>query len=263
MFDTDYTSIPVDSEVLLSDEPSELTKEHIRQQFQHPNNMRFDYVSTFIETYNYTMMKITDEDVIGEIESVTDSFIQFMINILVKYYNVGFPTIGDKSTDNQLEMLHMVYRYFVLNMKHNITSYCWNYIKKHRDELFDEFPERKDVLSASLLSDGISVADVALIANLYNIINMILGKECDVDEFLAHSDNNEPRLETEEMIEYYDQFELVGNFTETYMEQAQSDASFIKEVEAKIRNKILKPYKKSFKKVVPSESNTLADEDQQ
>lgn len=261
MFENDYEATPVDSEVLLSEEPSDLTKGHIRDQFKNPSTMRYDYVSTFIENYNYTMDTIYDEDVIDDINAVTDTFVKFMMNILTKYYGIGFPELEEKSTETQLDVLHMVYRYFILRMKHNISSYCMNYIKKHKRELLDMFSEKKDIASVNLLNDGIDASDVILISNLYEIVNYILEQETDVDEFLAHSDMDEPNLETEEMVSYYETFTLVGNFTAPYMDHAKSDRGLIKEVEIKLRNKILKPYKKLFKKVVPSESNTLVSEE--
>ena len=96
--------------------------------------------------------------------------------------------------------------------------------------------------------------DIAIISNLYEIIQeIIFGKDHDIDEFLANSDINEPRLETELMTEYFENFTITGNFYPEYRKMLNK--SFIKEIEAKVRNKILKQYKKRLEKKEIAESD--------
>ena len=61
-----------------------------------------------------------------------------------------------------------------------------------------------------------------------------------------NSDVNDPRLETDMMNEYFENFTVTGNFYPEYRKMLNTP--FIKEIESKIRNKILKPYKKKLEK---------------
>lgn len=145
----------------------------------------------------------------------------------------------------------MTYRYFIVNIKHNFSSFCLNYILRNKRELSDTLPKKKDVSSLNLKRDGIDADDIVIVSNLYTIILNIIEQNHDVDEFILNSDVNDPRLETDMMNEYYENFTVTGNFYPEYRKMLNTP--FIKEIESKLRNKILKPYKKKMEKVMKDE----------
>lgn len=252
MFNYDFEPTPAETEIFLSDEPLNLIKQHIRSQFSSPLDYKFDYVGSYIETFRMSVLQIESDDDEDELTRMNDDFIRFMLNIFEKYLDLGFPEFEDKTYEEQHDIIHMTYRYFIINIKHNFSSFCINYIMRNMKELSEIQPRKKDVTSLNLKRDGLEPDDIAIISNLYEIIkDIIFNKEHDVDEFLMNSDVNEPRLETELMTEYYENFTVTGNFYLSYRKMVNN--SFVKEIESKVRNKILKQYKKRLVKKVSDE----------
>ena len=251
MYDYEFEPTPTDAEIFLSDEPINLLKQHIRAQFSDPMNYKFDYVGSYIESFRMSVLQIETDDDENDLERMNDDFIRFLLNIFDKYLGLGFPDFEEKSYEDQLDILHMTYRYFIVNIKHNFSSFCLNYILRNKRELSDTLPKKKDVSSLNLKRDGIDADDIVIVSNLYTIILNIIEHDHDVDEFILNSDVNDPRLETDMMNEYYENFTVTGNFYPEYRKMLNTP--FIKEIESKLRNKILKPYKKKMEKVMKDE----------
>ena len=251
MYDYEFETTPTDAEIFLSDEPINILKQHIRAQFSDPMNYKFDYVGSYIESFRMSVLQIETDDDENDLERMNDDFIRFLLNIFDKYLGLGFPDFEEKSYEDQLDILHMTYRYFIVNIKHNFSSFCLNYILRNKRELSDTLPKKKDVSSLNLKRDGIDADDIVIVSNLYTIILNIIEQDHDVDEFILNSDVNDPRLETDMMNEYYENFTVTGNFYPEYRKMLNTP--FIKEIESKLRNKILKPYKKKMEKVMKDE----------
>ena len=242
--DNDYPfePTPSDTEIFLSDEPMNLIKQHILDQFRKPLDYRFDYVGSYIEQYKFSFLDVMHDDESDALDMLNDDFIQFMLNVFSEKLGIGFPDFETKGMDEQHDLLHMTYRYFIVNIKHNFASFCYNYIMKHKAELAESLPKRKDVTSLNLKKDEFDPDDITIITNLYDVIKRCLYEtDHDVDEFLNNSDIDEPRLETDLVRDWYEDFSITGNFYEKYRNML--DDYFIKEIENKIRNRIFKSYK--------------------
>lgn len=243
MYEYPFEPTPSDTEIFLSREPVNLTEEHIRNQFREPGALRFDYVGAFIQNYRYSVLQIETDDDESELEVLNDDFIRFMLNIFEKYLGIGFPDFDTKSYEEQHDLLHMTYRYFIINIKHNFSSFCLNYIFDNKRELAERQPKKKDVTTLNLKKDMIDPEDIAIISNLYEIVDEIIFQmDHDIDDFIANSDWKEPRLETDMIQENFDNFVITGNFYKNYARMV--DTTLRKEIESKVRNKILKSYKK-------------------
>ena len=116
-----------------------------------------------------------------------------------------------------------------------------NYINKNRSSYEIDEDKKKDVTYLSFKREVTDPVDVYILSNLHSIIEDILAEEISVDDFFENCDD-ENCLETQFVSREYDNLEIVGNFVDAYREMI--DADFISEIESKIRNKILKKYKK-------------------
>lgn len=244
IYDYPYEATPADTEIFITEEPVDLVKEHIKDQFDFPMENRVDYVGSYIDSYNYSVAKLieTEEDE-QDIDSINDDFIKFMIDIFKYKLNIGLPGFEDMSAENQLDMIQMIYRYFIINMKHNFSCFCLNYIEKHKHEIAESQPKKKDVTSIDIKKDIDDPDDLVIIPNLYSIIRQIIyDNDHDIDLFVEFSDRNDPHLETDMMKEYVRDFKVTGNFYPFYRNLL--DEEFLKEIESKIRNKLLKKYRK-------------------
>ena len=240
----DYSPNDIDSDRFLSDVPVSLMKENIKAQFKDPlENRKKDHISTFISMFNYSKDNYDvyeDEDLDNTIE-LKDEFYAYIIELFRIYLGIGFNDFDDLSDDEQNELIHYTYRFFIINIKKNFVCLILNYIEKHRDEYFDD-DKKRDVTTLTFKREVTDPADVYILSNLATIINEILAEDIDVDDFFDNCDDNDYCLETRFVSKQFDEFRLTGNFVKKYIEMLDKD--FISSIESKVRNKILKKYKK-------------------
>lgn len=245
---TDFEFEPndIDSDSFLSELPLSLLKENIVSQFDDPLEYRKkDYVQTFISMYRYSEENADayEAEDMDNIMELRDDFYVFMQKILKDYLGLGFVDFPDMSKEDQDDMIHYVYRFFIINMKKNFSCYIMNYIDNHHGEFCrDDEEKKKDVTTLSLKKDVTDLEDIYILANLGEVIDSILTEDISVDDFLKNCDKDESCLETRFVTNKFDKFKLTGNFVEKYVEMLDYD--FKLELEIKIRNKILKKYKK-------------------
>lgn len=244
--DFDFEPNDIDSDSFLSELPLSLIKENITSQFDDPLEYRKkDHVQTFISMYRYSSENADvyeDEDK-DSLEELRDDFYAFMQQIFRQYLGLGIVDFSDMSKDDQDDMIHYIYRFFLINMKKNFTCYILNYIDEHRGEFcIDDEDKRKDVTTLSLKKDVTDPEDIYILANLNEVIDSILREDITVDDFLENCDKDESCLETRFIVDKYDKYQITGNFVEKYVDMLDDD--FKLELEIKIRNKILKKHKK-------------------
>ena len=240
----DYSPNDIDSDRFLSDVPVSLMKENIKAQFKDPlENRKKDHISTFISMFNYSKDNYDvyeDEDLDNTIE-LKDEFYAYIIELFRIYLGIGFNDFEDLSDDEQNELIHYTYRFFIINIKKNFVCLILNYIEKHRDEYFDD-DKKRDVTTLTFKREVTDPADVYILSNLATIINEILAEDIDVDDFFDNCDDNDYCLETRFVSKQFDEFRLTGNFVRNYIKMLDTD--FISSIESKVRNRILKKYKK-------------------
>ena len=240
----DYGPSEIDDEIFLADIPLSVTEHAIESQFANPlENRKKDYVSSFIDRYNYSVRNLDEdeeEDERVELDSLYDGFISFMVRTFDRYLDIAFPEIEDSSTEDQGELIHLTYRFFIKNIKKNFSNLIINYIYQNKDEIVEELPETKDITSVTFKAEIDDDDDVIILSNLSTVIDMILSKEFNVDEFLELCEGNSYSLEREFVTKKFESFEIVGNFWNPYTQMLDPD--FRTELQSKVRNKILKKY---------------------
>lgn len=240
----EYEPQDVDSAVLLSEMPLNVLMGSIEKQFIDPTESNnTDYVQSFITKYQVTKNTYTEEEDFEELSKLYDTFVSFMENILRERLNIGMPELDNISEDDQLELIHYIYRFFILNIKKNFTSFIYHWIKENGDSIAEDLPKRKDV-SANALREVIEEGkDLAIITNLNIVITMALNDQSvDVDEFLSLARGKGADLENDFITDHFDSFDITGNFVEPYCKLLDEDT--LVEIECKVRNKILKKYRK-------------------
>lgn len=240
----EYEPQDAESEILLSSLPLSIITGSISTQFKDPMEYRKnDFVQSFITKYQVTKENILEEEEEEELQTLYDGFISFMENIFHEKLGIGLPELDDMSEDEQLELIHYVYRFFIINIKKNFTTFIFNYIEENKESLAENLPKRKDVTTASLKQVVTDSEDLAIITNIAEVIEIVLKDEnTTVDSFLELSRGDDANLENDFVSEHYDDFTINGNFVRSYCKMLTDD--FRIEVECKVRNKILKKYRK-------------------
>lgn len=240
-----YEPNDIESDMFLSEIPLSLMKENIKSQFEDPLEYRKkDFITTFINKYMYSKENIDayeDEDKDNLIQ-MRDEFYAFMRNMFKEYLGIGFVNFDDMSESAQDEIIHYTYRFFLINIKKNFVCYISNMIYNNKEDYIQDEEKKKDVTTLSFKKEVTDPADVAVLSDLGNIIDSILADESiEIDDFLINCDDD-GTLETRFVKKAFDDFKITGNFIQPYIDMVDSD--FRSEIETKIRNKILKKYKK-------------------
>lgn len=244
MEDFNYEPNTIESDQFLSIMPINLMKENIKSQFEDPlEHKKKDHISTFIDMYKFSEANADpyeDEDLANFIE-LRDGFYGFMQQMFDDYLGIGFNNFDDKSKEDQDDLIHFTYRFFLMNIKKNFVCLILNCIEANRG-MYENDDKKKDVTTLTFKREVTDPTDVYILSNLYEIINDILSKEFDTEEFFKLCDNEDTTLETEFVSNAFENFDIVGNFVPHYINMLDSD--FKSEIESKVRNKILKKYKK-------------------
>ena len=249
MFQTDvYDTTEIDNELFLSSIPLNLIEEAIKSQFDDPLEYRkTDYIQSFLNKYQFSVDNMYEEDQM-ELNELHDDFIDFIKNIFYEYLNIGMPSIEDRPEEVQHQLIHYAYRYFITNIKRNFTNLIINYIEKNKDDISSLCIKKKDVIYLNFKSEISDEFDVLLLSNLSSIIEHILTEEYDVDNFFELTTGDELSVELEFVKKSFDEFDLTGNFIQSYISMV--DKYFRNELESKVRNKILKKYPKRKKEII-------------
>lgn len=240
-----YQPSNLDDELFLCDIPLDILKSSIKYQFQYPLEYRKkDYIQSFITKYEFSIESM-DEDDMFSLEMYHDEFMGFMLKTFDEYLNVGFVDFDNKSEEDQHDLIHLTYRFFIKNIKKNFVNVILNYIDENKNELNDSLERKKDVTSLSFKTEIEDEYDILVLANLADIINKALDdirSAYDVEQFFKLCATDEPILELDYVSSRYENAEITGNFLEKYVDMVDSEFRF--EIQSKVRNKILKKYPK-------------------
>lgn len=236
----DYDPNTVEDEMFLSQAPLSLLEENIRSQFQEPGeNRKNDFIQIFLNKYIYSKtIELEDEE--EDIEEMHDDFVSFMEDLLKEYLDIGLPEIDDANNESQEELVHYIYRFFIINIKRNFVNLLVNYINKNRDMLISDIPKKKDVGYLTYKKFITDDNDLELISNLSTVIYKVFSMDLTVSDFLEYAKSDSSNLEIDFVSSCYNKGLINGNFVNKYIEMILNDVSLSIEIECKVKNKILK-----------------------
>lgn len=241
--DRDYDPSAVEDELFLSEVPQSLMLDAIESQFNHPfeRGEQVDYLQTYIRNYTCSIDRIeTDEDEVA-LDQVCDRFVTTIKDFFREYLNIGFPDLDDVKLIDQLETLHLVYRYFITNAKRNINTLVFTKISNDISTLADTYGRRDDILTNSL-PDTVPRYVQSVIGNLDVIVDSFLNEEAydGIDQFveLSHTTGND--LEASTVSNMIDEDRLTGNFIQDYLDKIDGIART--NLISKMRKRLLKAY---------------------
>ena len=169
----DYEPNDMEMEIFLSDVPLKLMEQNIKLQFDDPvEHRKNDLVQTYLNSYKYTKQEMTEDDE-EEVDNLNDEFLSFMIETFRVYLGIGFPTIEEMAEEDQYDLIHFVYRFFIMNIKRNFVNIVLNYIENNKQVLVSELPRKKDVATISLSKVVTDDSDLVILSNLEDVINLI------------------------------------------------------------------------------------------
>lgn len=240
-----YVPQDADDEILLSEAPVDVLIESITKQFEDPLEYRgYDFIQSFITRYMLTKDNCVEEEDVEELQRLYVKFVSFVERIFHEQLGIGIPELEDKPEAEQLEIIHYVYRFFIINLKDNYQNYIYQYIKDNKKKLADQLPDRDDVSTNSLRTVVDDHDDLMVLANLTSAIDIVLKDEdVLVDDFLSLAYGKDNNLENDFISDKFEEFALTGNFVIPYNKILPEEMRI--EIECKVRNKLLKKYRKN------------------
>ena len=179
---------------------------------------------------------------INHLSRRSDYFLDFIEKTFQEKLDIEFPDLEGMIEEDQDDCIHFTYRFFITNFKQNFVNLVLNYIEKHKKEICDFLPKKKDVSTLTFRKDIEDPDDILILTNLDEIIDYALSRGFTVEEFLDLIDRDEPSLERYLLEQYYDEAKIVGNFLDKYFRMVTRN--FKIEIECAVRNDILKKYLK-------------------
>ena len=240
---TDYNS---DDEVMfLSNIPVGLIKENLKVQFSDPVEYRKkNYISKFLKMYKKSIKNIDyyEDEEKDDLELLTDDFWKFLQSLFHLTFNIDFPDFADRGFDEQAEIMMNTYLFFIGEIRKNFLNIVSNYINENKDNFtLDE--NKRDVTTVSMLNEISDESDVSILSNLSEVVNEALAEITDIEDFFDKCINKEdPSDHATEVMRYYDEFIIVGDFTDKYLSFVNEE--FKSTLETKMRIKILGKYRK-------------------
>lgn len=253
LLEYDYEPTDFEDELFLSDVPVSVIQESIITQFNYPLEYRKkDYVQTFITQYEINKGNMLEDD-LTLLEVTRERFLGFLMNIFYEYLYVGFDDdkMETMEEEDQNELIHLTYRFFIKNIKKNFVNVILNYINEHENDISERFEKKRDVTSLNFKLEIDNDYDILVLSNMGDIIQYIIDEvrlSDDVDQFLRLCETDEVVLELVSVKNAFENLTLTGNFIESYINMIDDD-DFMIEIQSKVRNKILKKYPNRVKKV--------------
>lgn len=237
----DYEPNDIDDEIFLSEAPLSLMKENIRSQFENPGeNHKNDFIQAFLNKYAYSK-KIELEEESENLDDLHDEFISFMEDLFKEFLGIGLPDIEEKSDEIQEEIVHYLYRYFIINIKKNFVRFCLNYIQTNKEELCTMIEPKKDIAYLSYKDCINDEFDLTIISNISAIIEVIFSQDVDIFTFLEHTrSDGGSNLEIDFIAHQYNKGLINGNFVDYYIDMLDND--LLVDIQCKVKNKLLKKY---------------------
>lgn len=225
----------------LTDTPLELKQMSIKRQFDNlGDSMKVDYVKSYIDQFEATRDNIHTDDEQIELDQLQSDFVSFMLDLFQKKLGVGFD-IEDKPDDEQNEILHMTYRFFIRYCRKNFINVAHSYLfdDDNKDELQELFATtgQENVIGRDYRREINDPYDVMILSNLTSAIAYALRQEYTIDEFLSACEGDEACSEIEFMRENMDDFTITGNFIPSYIALITDD--LLEQIETRLRRKIL------------------------
>lgn len=232
-------------ENFMSEVPLSIIENSIENQLNDPLEYRKkDYINDFIVKYNY-MRENEFDNYAQTVDEFHDEFMDFITKIYDEKLNLGFPDIENKSDEEQHELIHTVYLFFIRKIKKNFVTIICNEIDDNKSVFAAEFDHRKDITYNTFKEEIGDDEYASIISNLGNIITKILNKiykEYDVDKFFEMCDYGEASVDRDAIIQYFDNFDITGNFIPNYVDIVANNEFFIIDLETKVRSHILKNF---------------------
>lgn len=243
LYDDNYepaSSMEMDS--LLADLPFDLIKANIQEQIDDPMSNNINYVNVIVEKCDICKEMLgDDEDSIKQVDTALEEFFTSILQSISDRFDIGMDLNEMASSKEIVEIGEVIYDYFIIRYKKNISKYIRNYIKTHKSDLADYYADKstKDVTTLSHKKNIKNPDDLIIIANLPSIINYIVNLDIDAFDFVDLS-ANKSNYDANVIKGLITSNRIIGNFVRKYIDVSLDDHDYlIDEIQTDIKVRII------------------------
>lgn len=231
----DIPDTPV--EMLLDSLGLGVMRNNISQQIKGAISSQQNFLSIVIEKFERIDQNIEDNDARREIQLEIISFCKNLILEIVGEYNLFYDDNPEDSKE-VIEILSVLYNFFVLRNKENVCNFLVNYIKENKNILMNSIGDGNevdnaisDITTISYEKKNIPEDHIWLLSHVNAIIDFICRLDIEPVEFL--STINDGDFYIERLLEYFEEDRIGGDFVLKYINDIVDDYSSSKSTETR------------------------------
>lgn len=192
----------------------DLMKDNIQKQIRNETTSTTDFLSVIVDKFkNMLEEESIEEEDKSEIKVQIIDFCEELIQLISEEYGIAINMISD-DYQNMISIMTTLYNFLILNRYHNVEKFLIAYIEENKKPLAQSIgadDRVKDITSIANRKKNFDKDDVAVLSHISEIIDFIKNSNTiESDEFLSIVDDGE--LYTSQMVNYYSDGTLVGNF---------------------------------------------------
>lgn len=235
----------------------DLMIEYLREQINSPYDYQSkNYVDDFIGNYNFSKKAILTDyencegveatevnDMLTELGEDRNKFVSVYLDLIYEKLSIGLNEFEEKPEEFQNNVMSIVYKYFILNIKRNYKNLCLTYILDHKQELARAYKRSGDITSLAQ-KHRINSNDsdyIVILSSLKDIIRDAINAPYDINEFVIATFGCDPPEYDQVLIkELIDKDIITGNFVPYYLSLVPT--SLLDNIEFIIRYEILNKF---------------------
>lgn len=228
--------------LILGELPFDLILANIKEQITDPLSTDVNYVEVIVDKCKMFKELTNDEDSIREVDEALRSLFITILNDIDNRFNLCLDLNELATYRNIVDIGEVLYEYFVLRYKKNISKFIINYINNHITELAEHYGSRgsKDVTSISYKKQFKDSNWLIIMSNLPSIINFIVNLDISPFDFvnLSAGQSNYNASVIKGLITSN---RMVGDFVKPYIDISLNDHEYLyDEIQTDVRVRILK-----------------------
>lgn len=211
-------------------------KSNIEDQIAGELESNRDFLGILMSKVETIMKSISDTEMRRQI---TDEYATFCIDLsrsIIGKYNLGCSLLGDDMLAD--DVLECLYDFFIQNHYLYAKNFFCNYIKENKDAIVSALGLSLDTGDITTMANRKKISDdatILLISNMDSVVEYVMySASVSATEFLDTIDDGDVIID--DMKEYYESYEITGNFVSQYLEEIASDSCSDRALE--IRNDI-------------------------
>lgn len=181
-----------------------------------------DFLEVLMSKVETILSSLTDRELVQQIRDEYATFCEELSRMIIEKYDLACSVISEEEICDDL--LETLYGFFIKNHYDYTNRFLCAYIFENKDYIYEQLDlkDKSDIVTIANKKKGIDEVTVAIISNIGKVIDFVVNQlQITPQDFL--NTINDGELYIENLIEFYDNCQIDGNFVSQYLEEITSD----------------------------------------